>query len=300
MTFSAFSFHLKYPCMSTAVPHDVWSEWLLEQRFAHLSEAERADTLRALRFFRDTTLRHASLAPGQTVVDLGAGTGLLAHRAAELVGTTGRVIAVDLSRKSLMQLVANGSPARIERITADARALPLNDASTDRIVMRSVLIYIENADAVLRECARVLQVGGRLAICEPLNAQRYHTVSLEHVSPALGDGLNRMRLTEIEVASPMYQMAPDYLATMVEQAGLVVREQTIIDDVEPLTDEAAVERYLCRVPAPGRPTIAEQYEQALGAAAWGELRALWLAYVQRQPLEWRTPMLYLAAEPFNR
>lgn len=276
---------------------DIWSEWLLNQRFAHLSETERADTLRALRFFRDTTLEHADVHPGQTLIDLGAGTGLLAQRAAELVGPQGRVIAIDVSQKSLRELDHRDSPGPLLRIAADARTVPVGASSADRVVMRSVLIYIEAVEQVLRECARVLRPDGRVAICEPLNARRYNTVSLEDASPELRAALQGMQAAKQAAASPMARMAPDYLTACATAAGFDVIHSVVIDDVEQLADADAVERYVCRVSAPGRPTIAQQYEQALGSTAWGELHQRWLEHARQRPFEWRTPMLYLAAVP---
>lgn len=100
----------------------------------------------------------AGLAPGQRVLDLASGPGLLAHAALALVGADGRVIASDISRGQL------ACCPDLPRVAADGEALPFADASVDRVLCGLGLMFFPDADAALREMRRVLRPQGRLAL----------------------------------------------------------------------------------------------------------------------------------------
>ncbi len=108
-----------------------------------------------------------SLAPGEAVVDIGAGTGLMAHEMGRIVGATGRVVGVD--RSAAMLDVAAERCTGLSQVTfdvGDACALPLPDASMDAAVSMQVHEYVPDTDAALVEIFRVLKPGGRLSILD--------------------------------------------------------------------------------------------------------------------------------------
>ena len=111
------------------------------------------------------------LGAGQIVVDVGSGTGRLLPT---LLERAGRVIAVDHSERSLdiaRRRVPEGALDRLELVAADVRALPLEDASCDRVLCVGVLQHVPSHAARLqaaRELLRVLRPGGVLA------ASAYH------------------------------------------------------------------------------------------------------------------------------
>lgn len=106
----------------------------------------------------------AAVRPGDTVVDAGTGTGDLAL--ACLKAGAARVIGLDFARPMLERArdKAHGLPAGFA--LGDATRLPLPDASADVWCSAFVVRNIPDLDAALREAARVLRPGGRLAVLE--------------------------------------------------------------------------------------------------------------------------------------
>ncbi len=89
---------------------DKWSRWLQEERWTEQRGAQQG----ALNRVRDRILGLARIRPGERVVDLGAGTGLLGLQAAELVGSAGAVVFLDISAPAL-RLVQTAAAVGCER-----------------------------------------------------------------------------------------------------------------------------------------------------------------------------------------
>jgi ubiquinone/menaquinone biosynthesis C-methylase UbiE len=100
---------------------------------------------------------------GDRILDLGCGTGELA-RALAAAGL--RVAGCDISRQMLVRAVRAGGAgqgdgcARWVRLAPEWQSLPFDSAAFDVVVVASVLEYVAEPIAVLRECARVLRPGG--------------------------------------------------------------------------------------------------------------------------------------------
>jgi ubiquinone/menaquinone biosynthesis C-methylase UbiE len=125
---------------------------------------------------RDRVLDGAAIVPGDTVVDVGAGDGLIALGALDRVGPGGRVIFNDISEDLLEQCRSlAGDDPRCDFLLGSADELPLEDESVDVVTMRSVVIYLprERKERALREFHRVLRPGGRLSLFEPINSFAY-------------------------------------------------------------------------------------------------------------------------------
>ncbi|MDP9236150.1 MAG: methyltransferase domain-containing protein [Chloroflexota bacterium] len=152
---------------------DRWSEWLLQKRFGGDQQAAEAG-MRMLLGVRDAVLKRADLHAGDTLLDVGAGDGLIAFGGLDRVGPAGRVIFADISQPLLehAQRLAQdmGVSERCSFVNAHAEDLnPLDDASVDAVTTRSVLIYVKDKSAAFREFHRVLKPGGRLSLWEPIN-----------------------------------------------------------------------------------------------------------------------------------
>jgi ubiquinone/menaquinone biosynthesis C-methylase UbiE len=154
---------------------DRWSRWLLEQRFGGDAEAEERG-MSQLRSIRDRVLQKAQLGPDMTLLDVGAGDGLIAFGALDRVGETGHVIFSDVSQPLLDHCRAIAADIgvldRCSFVRAAADDLsPITDGSVDAVTTRSVLIYVANKAAAFREFHRVLRPGGRVALFEPINRE---------------------------------------------------------------------------------------------------------------------------------
>ena len=109
----------------------------------------------------------AAPAPGEAVLDVACGTGVVSVAAARAVGPAGRVLGVDLAdamvRASRQRAQELGlGHAAFERM--DAEQLKLPDAGFDLALCVLGLMYVPDPDAALRELQRVLRPGGRAAL----------------------------------------------------------------------------------------------------------------------------------------
>ena len=122
---------------------------------------------------RDTVLDKAGLQPGDTVLDVGTGDGLIAFGALERLGPSGHVVFCDISQDLLDHCRAAAAEGLLDRcrfLVASADSLDgIADASVDVVTTRSVLIYVKDKAAALRQFYRVLRPGGRISVFEPVN-----------------------------------------------------------------------------------------------------------------------------------
>src|SRR5687768_11913811 len=96
-----------------------------------------------------------TLAPGETVIDIGCGPGFLCEQMAEIVGSKGRVLGIDVSQDLLALARDRNNREWLTYQDGDAKALKVDDSSFDVAVSVQVLEYVDDPDRALSEMHRV-------------------------------------------------------------------------------------------------------------------------------------------------
>lgn len=120
--------------------------------------------------FRRRTLEAAALQPGESVLDVGCGTGTLTRLAAEAVGPTGQVSGIDPA-EDMIRIALLTKPPQPKHLTfhvAAVEALPFGTGEFDVVLLSLVLHQLPLAvkRRGMREIARVLRPGGRLIMVD--------------------------------------------------------------------------------------------------------------------------------------
>lgn len=283
---------------------DRWSEWLLGGRYGGDVEVLRRQFPR-LHEWRDQVLDRATIEPGDVVLDLGTGTGLVGLEALERVGVDGRVIFTDVSAPLLDQCrrLAQelGVSHRCEFVVAPADQLPIADEAVDVVTARSVLIYLPDKRPAFGEAFRVLRPGGRLSIFEPINR-------FSHPEPAdrfLGFDVTPVGTIAAKIAAvrtpldqhPLTNFDERDLFSHAEEAGFDQVNMTYTADTAPWPIETTDwDTLLATALNPLDPTIGEQIAASLSDDERVEFEAHLRPLVEHAaPREGRSAIAFLLA-----
>ncbi len=280
---------------------DKWAAWLLSRRDGDDEELRRrhATTLDA---YRDGVLDRAAVTPGDVVLDVGAGTGLIGLGALGRVGRTGRVIFSDVSADLLAECRRRaGDDPRCAFVQASADDLgAIATGSVDVVTTRSVLMYVDDKRAAFGETARVLRPGGRLSIFEPINSftagrDPYRVLGLD--LPAVGDLVTKL-LGAYTAEDRIVDFDERDLLVWAGEAGFTAIEMDYRVQVDVPADGGPVDWDAVKHTAPN--PLAPTYAEAMAATLTDEERdrferAVRAAIETGQPRRYTLAVAYLRA-----
>lgn len=107
-------------------------------------------------------LRAARPSPGDRVLDVACGTGVVARAAAELVAPGGRVVGLDLN-PAMLDVARRVAPG-VDWRQGDVTALPFDEASFDVVTCQSAIFFFPDPTRALAEMRRVTRSGGRVVV----------------------------------------------------------------------------------------------------------------------------------------
>jgi ubiquinone/menaquinone biosynthesis C-methylase UbiE len=247
---------------------DPWAAWLLERRHGG-DERSLAETLEFLAPIRDRVLDNARIEPGDTLLDVGCGDGLIAFGALQ---RGARVVFSDVSQELLdvCREIAAGDE-RCTFVQADATDLSaIADASVDAVTLRSVLIYVAERERAFAEFHRVLKPGGTLSLFEPLNSfeypgpdERWGAWDVSEVKELADRVKGVFRAIHDRQGNTMHDFeAPDFVA-LAERAGFTEIHADATYEVSPSKSFETWETYENSSGNPLVPTLREAADSVL-------------------------------------
>jgi ubiquinone/menaquinone biosynthesis C-methylase UbiE len=161
-----------------------------------------------------TLLETAALRPGERVLDVACGTGLIARLAAERVGFDGTVTGLDLAPE-MIDVARAVSPPTIGWHVGDATSLPFPGNAYDVVLCQLGLMFMQDRPAAIAEMRRVTAPGGRVAVNTPGPVQPLFALMeqalVDHISADLGGF--------VHAVFSMHD--PEDVASLLRDAGLV-------------------------------------------------------------------------------
>jgi arsenite methyltransferase len=278
---------------------DCWADWIRTRRTGGDPEYE-ALMLEKLAQTRDRVLDGAELRPGETLLDVGCGNGLIGFGA--LDRGAGQVVFADVSAPLLDDCAELASAAgvleRCRFVEAPAEDLAaIGDASIDVVTTRSVLIYVVDKERAFREFHRVLRPGGRISLFEPINSfgmeERRRTWGYD-VEGGLFEKLNALFDGIQPLSDPMLDFDERDLLAFAEKAGFFPIRLVYEAVIEPL-ERRRWETFVSSSWNPKVPTLAEAMEEALTAEERERLVSVLRPAVEEGRGVWQMGSAYLRA-----
>jgi len=177
--------------------------------------------------WRARTADVADLASGAAALDVCCGTGDLAFELRRRVGPGGRVVGLDFSAPmlELAERKATAAAAAVEWVEGNALELPFGDATFDAATVGFGVRNVADVPRAIREMARVVRSGGRVAILEITTPQRpplkwFYSVWFDRIVPLLGTAAgDREAYTYLPSSVRRFPPARE-LAALMHEAGL--------------------------------------------------------------------------------
>lgn len=211
------------------------------------------------------TVQRADPQPGQSILDLGTGTGAVAIVLSPIVGASGSITALDLSPDMITiadERISALGITNVRLVEGRAEEIPAEDAEFDSIVASLSLMYAIDRAAAARECARVLRPGGRLVATvwggpDEADIVRFQTTAGSFAPPPPAPGVGPGALAD---AAPFL--------TQLADAGIDARVEAETTEFEFPTFEQAWDVLAGVTTAQLSPERREEAQAAVRARMW--------------------------------
>jgi ubiquinone/menaquinone biosynthesis C-methylase UbiE len=285
---------------------DIWSRWLLKNRFGGNVELHKKVLETKLYPVRDKVLSQAGLPSGGTLLDAGCGDGLIAFGALEKFSGS-QVIFTDISAPLLEQcrLIAEqmGVLGRCRFVQAPAENLAeIGYASIDAVTTRSVLIYIKPKQQAFDEFYRVLKPGGWISLFEPINRFCYPEPEGFFLGYDVRPVVDLAQKVEAIYAAiqpmddPMLDFDERDLIAFAERAGFSEIHLEQHADIQPTPEVMPWDTFWKMAPNPKVPTVGEAIQQALTPDETERFIAVLRPLVETNQSQARMAVAYLWAK----
>lgn len=198
------------------------SQWQVDENSAEAYESYLVPAI-----FREGArqlVEHAGVQPGERVLDVGTGTGIVARTAADIVGEAGSVTGVD-PNPGMLEVAKKSarSAVQIDWNVGSAEDLPLARSSYDAVLCQQAFQFLSDRPKALREMHRVLVPGGRavLSILRSTKHNRTYQPLIDAFERHGGSDLGVM------MGSPFQSWTREDLRAMVLDAGFASVSVTI-------------------------------------------------------------------------
>ncbi len=229
-------------------------------------------------------LSRANLRPGETVLDLGTGTGSVAIAAATKLGPDGRIIAVDISPEMLDKARARVqvlSLPIVEFAEGRAEAIPAEDDSLDAVLASLSLMYVIDRASAAREISRVLRPGGRFIASVWAGPEETDIVQFQQTAGSYAP------TPPVKGVGPGALADPNPFLSQLEAAGLEARCEKETTNFWFANFRDAWDALAGVTTAALEPEIQEQAKAAVRELMWSDAGS---------PREFRNVTQYIAAE----
>ena len=221
----------------------------------------------------------AGVRPGERILDVACGTGVVTRLAAERAGSAGHVVGLDIS-PAMLAMAHSLAPVvgtAIEWLEASVLAMPLPDASFDVVLCQQGLQQFPDRPAALHEMRRVLVSGGRLALSV------WSRIEGSPGMAALVEALERHVGTEAanNRRAPFALADATQVGELLEIAGFRnVHLQTLVETARFPSPEGLVAAQLAATPLSTLGVLTEETQQTIAR----EMRAALRPYLSKNSL----------------
>ena len=179
----------------------------------------------------DGTLKRASLAHGQSVLDIGCGAGTSTLAVAEHIGETGQVTGIDISVTLLEDAKTRvaGRP-NLDFLRADAQTHPLAQGSVDRIVSRFGVMLFDDSTVAFENMGNALRSNGMISFSAwgAILENPFFTLPAQIARQILGP----VPKSDPDAPGPFAFRDPEFVKNMLTSAGLSPQIETVAETLD--------------------------------------------------------------------